>query len=245
MEEIIYNTAAIVLAGGKGKRMGSDVPKQYMTVCGRPLLYYTLKAFEESFIEKVYVVCAKGDEKFCRQEFVEKYGFTKICGITCGGCERYHSVWQGLEYVKQQGGTEVVFIHDGARPFVDSGILHRCYEDAIKYGSGIAAVPSKDTVKLADADGFVKSTLKRENAYLMQTPQTFEFTGIYRAYEDLILKEDEIKKTGVMITDDAMVMEYFTDKNVKLSIGNYKNIKITTPEDLEYMEYAINKKSDR
>lgn len=236
MDNVIKNTVAVILAGGRGKRMGSDVPKQYISVCGKPLLYYTLKAFEESFIERIVLVCGEGDESFCKSEIVDRYGFNKVSDIAVGGKERYHSVWSGLKCI----GNDVpdgciVFIQDGARPFTDTDTMRRCYEDAVKYGSGVAAVPSKDTVKIADKDGFAVSTPARDTVYMVQTPQTFEFKEIYDAYEKLMQSEGELKKAGVIITDDAMVMEHFTNKRVKLTPGDYRNIKITTPEDLKIM----------
>lgn len=241
MDRIEKNTVAIVLAGGRGTRMGGDVPKQYMDVCGKPLLYYTLKAFEDSFVNKIVLVCGKGDENYVQKEIVEKYDFSKVAGITCGGEERYHSVFQGLLYVEQKikrdsDDSPIVFIHDGARPFVTEDILKRCYDDAVFYGSGVAAVVTKDTVKIADEKGFVKSTPKRDTVYLMQTPQTFDFSMIMDAYGQLINKEDDIKKAGISITDDAMVMEQFSDKPIKLSEGSYSNIKVTTKEDLVFMK---------
>lgn len=247
MSEIINNTVAIVLSGGKGKRMGSDVPKQYLEVCGKPLLYYTLKTFEDSFVEKIVLVCGSEDEDYCKNQIIDKYGFTKVCAVAFGGKERYHSVRNGLKCIRERLCTNpdndrnmIVFIHDGARPLIDEDTLRRCYEDTVRFGSGVAAVPSKDTVKIADEDGFALSTPARNSVYLMQTPQTFSFDDIYSAYEKLIEKEDELKNTGVIITDDAMVMESFTDKKVKLSMGNYRNIKITTPEDLNFMESVLN-----
>lgn len=241
MSEMKKNTVAIILAGGTGKRMGSDVPKQYMDVCGKPLLYYTIKAFEDSFVEKIVLVCKKGDEEYCQKEFVEKYDFAKVKSITVGGKERYHSVWSGLEKCKELfdhdcDAPKVVFIQDGARPLTDEGIIRRCYEDAIKYGSGVAAVPSKDTVKIVDPQGFAVSTPTRNSVYLVQTPQTFLFDEIYDAYGKLVSSEEEVLNAGVIITDDAMVMEHFTDKPVKMTEGSYKNIKITTPEDLLLMK---------
>lgn len=239
-------TVAIVLASGRGTRMGGDVPKQYMDVCGKPLLYYTIKAFEDSFIEKIVLVCGKGDEDYVREQIVSKYGFDKVCGIAYGGRERYHSVYNGLKYIKDNmpeyaGDDCVVFIHDGARPLVNGEILKKCYEDTLEYGSGVAAVMSKDTVKIADENGFVVSTPQRDKVYLMQTPQTFSFGLIEKAYGSLMDDMDRILQSGITITDDAMVLEYFSDKKVKLSEGSYENIKVTTPEDMGFLENCINK----
>ena len=243
MSDIKKNTVAVILAGGTGKRMGSDVPKQYIRVCGKPLLYYTIKAFEDSFVEKIVLVCKEGDEEYCRKQIVEEYDFSKVSVITTGGRERYHSVLNGLRACKGlfeeaiPDSPRIVFIQDGARPFTDEEIIGRCYEDAVRYGSGVAAVKSKDTVKIADADGFVVSTPSRDFVYMMQTPQTFMFDDIYEAYEKLAESEKDADGCAtVSVTDDASVMECFGGKRVKLSEGSYRNIKITTPEDLIFVK---------
>lgn len=221
-------TEAVVLSGGKGKRMGGDVPKQYMELGGYPLIYYTLKAFEESFIDGVILVCAEGDEEFCRKELVERYGFEKVRRIVCGGAERYHSVMAGLKV----SSAEYVFIHDGARVFPDEEMLKRLYEDVMKYKACVAAVPVKDTIKTADENGFVKDTPDRSRLWQIQTPQVFERELILRAYEKMLKKENELKAKNINITDDSMAVEMFGNVPVKLTMGSYENIKITTPEDM-------------
>ncbi len=208
--------------------MGGDVPKQYMELEGFPLIYYTLKAFEESFIEGVILVCAAGEEEYCKTKIVEKYGFNKVKKIVCGGEERYHSVYAGL----QAAEAEYVFIHDGARIFPDEEMLKRLYEDAGKYSACVAAVPVKDTIKLSDEEGFVADTPARNRLWQVQTPQVFERKLISGAYAKLIENEKAFAESGKQITDDAMAVELFTDVKVKLTYGSYENIKITTPEDL-------------
>ena len=227
---------AIVLAGGKGSRMKSDVPKQYMTVCGHPILYYSLKVFEESFVDEIVLVCGQGDTEYCRETFVQEYGIKKIKHITEGGKERYHSVLNGLKAIKD---CDVVFIHDGARPFINEEILLRAFDETLIYHNAIVAVPSKDTVKIADDEVFAVSTPKRDNVYLMQTPQTFFYDEIFDAYKKLELGEENLKSKGIAITDDAMVMEQFCDMKIHLCMGDYKNLKITTPEDIVIAEAYI------
>lgn len=221
--------AAIVLAGGRGTRMGSDIPKQYMKVEGHPLIYYSLKVFEESFVDEIVLVCSKEDEQFCRREIVEANGFKKINKIVFGGKERYHSVANGLRAIDD---CDIVFIHDGARPFITEDILRRAYEETIEHKATVIAVPSKDTVKIADKDGFASITPNRSDVWIIQTPQTFDYRMIFEAYEKLLKEEDSLKEQGVAITDDAMVMEHFGNCKVKLVEGDYRNIKITTPEDI-------------
>ena len=230
-------TEAIVLSGGKGKRMGGDVPKQYMELEGYPLIYYTLKAFEESFIESIVLVCAEGEEEYCRKELVDAYGFTKVRKIVCGGAERYHSVMAGLKVCE----ADYVFIHDGARIFPAEEMLERLYADVKECGACVAAVPVKDTIKLADEKGFVKETPDRGRLWQVQTPQVFERKLITDAYEEMIAKESELIRQGIHITDDAMAVEMFGHVPVKLSLGTYENIKITTPEDLKIAAGILNK----
>ncbi len=221
-------TEAIVLSGGKGKRMGGEIPKQYILLEGYPLIYYTLKAFEESFIDGVILVCAEGEEDYCRNEIVDRYGFEKVKKITCGGAERYHSVMAGLKAAE----AEYVFIHDGARIFPDEEMLKRLYEDVVKYRACVAAVPVKDTIKTADDKGFVKDTPDRSRLWQIQTPQVFERGLITAAYEEMLEKEAALKAEGINITDDAMAVEMFGNVPVRLTFGSYENIKITTPEDI-------------
>jgi len=229
MSEHKYKTAAIVLAGGKGSRMGSDIPKQYMKVCGYPIIYYSLKVFQDSFVDEIILVCGEGDEEYCRKEIVEAYGFNKVTAIVAGGAQRYHSVANGLRAI---GECDIVFIHDGARPFITEEILDRAFADTISCKATVVAVPAKDTVKIADDEGCSEYTPNRNTVWLVQTPQTFDFTQIRDAYEKCITEEETLKEKGISITDDAMVMEQFGSSKVKFVMGSYKNIKITTPEDM-------------
>lgn len=222
-------TVAIVLSGGRGSRMGSDIPKQYMKVCGYPIIYYSLKVFQDSFVDEIVLVCGSGDEEYCRREIVEAYDFNKVTRIVAGGSQRYHSVANGLRAIDE---CDIVFIHDGARPFISEEILERAYTETVVHKATVVAVPSKDTVKIADDNGYSNNTPNRERVWIVQTPQTFDFDEISDAYEKCISSENELLKNGISITDDAMVMEYFGQSKVKFVSGSYKNIKITTPEDM-------------
>lgn len=214
---------AIVLAAGSGKRMNSKVHKQYLIIQDRPVLYYSLKAFEDSAVDEIVLVVGKGEEKFCRKEIVDKYGISKVKAIVEGGKERYHSVFEGL---KQTSDADYVLIHDGARPFVNQDIIRRCMQEVQKYQACIVGMPVKDTIKIADEEGYAKQTPDRKNVWMIQTPQTFSYALIYEAYEEMLKTED------TAITDDAMVLERIKGKKSKLIEGSYRNIKITTPEDL-------------
>ena len=229
--------AAVVLAAGSGKRMGTNTPKQFLEVNEKPLLYYCTKKFNDSFIDEIIIVCRPDDKEYISKEIVKKFSLGKVTKIVCGGKERYHSVAAGLEAIDF---CDYVLIHDGARPFVTDEIIDSAYETVSENGSAITAVPSKDTVKIVDENGFITATPNRNTVYLMQTPQTFDFLSIRNCYRQLLSQEDEIIASGVTITDDAMVMEKFGSGKVKLSSGDYRNIKITTPEDMilakAYME---------
>lgn len=215
--------AAIVLAAGSGKRMNSKVHKQYLIIQDRPVLYYSLKAFEDSAVDEIVLVVGKGEEEFCRKEIVDKYGISKVKAIVEGGKERYHSVFEGL---KQTSDADYVLIHDGARPFVNQDIIRRCMQEVQKYQACVVGMPVKDTIKIADEEGYAKQTPDRKNVWMIQTPQTFSYALIYEAYEEMLKTED------TAITDDAMVLERTKGKKSKLIEGSYRNIKITTPEDL-------------
>ena len=215
--------AAIVLAAGSGKRMNSKVHKQYLIIQDRPVLYYSLKEFEDSAVDEIVLVVGKGEEEFCRREIVDKYGISKVKAIVEGGKERYHSVFEGL---KQTSDADYVLIHDGARPFVNQDIIRRCMQEVQKYQACVVGMPVKDTIKIADEEGYAKQTPDRKNVWMIQTPQTFSYALIYEAYEEMLKTED------AAITDDAMVLERTKGKKSKLIEGSYRNIKITTPEDL-------------
>ena len=228
-------TAAIVLADGKGTRVGRNVPKQYINVGGYPLIYYSLKAINDSFIDEIILVCGEDDREYCSTEIVEKYGFTKVKSIAAGGRERYHSVYNGLtslRCVAEGEGNDpcdIVFIHDGARPFVNDQILERAYEAAEKYRAAVVAVPAKDTVKLADGEGFAVETLDRNRLWLMQTPQVFDIQ---------LLKAANCQPYTPAFTDDASVAEAY-GQVVTLVDGNRENIKLTTPFDLKIAETLL------
>ena len=220
-------TAAIVLAGGSGKRMNSSVKKQYMLLNNIPLLCHSLAAFEQCpKISEIVLVTSAGEESYFKKEIVDTYGFSKVTRIVCGGAERYHSVANGLFCLSD---PDFVLIHDGARPFVTAEILDRIFSALADHPAVVVGMPVKDTIKVLDSYGFVVSTPNRDTLWQIQTPQSFQFSLIREAYQALL----EYEKTNpVSITDDASVLEQFTRVPVKIIKGSYQNIKITTPEDL-------------
>lgn len=216
---------AIVLAGGSGKRMHSEIPKQYMQLNGKPVIYYSLKAFEESeHVDEIILVTAKEYIEYVRNEIAGSQ-FAKLTKIIEGGKERFDSVWAGLQQIN---GTGYVYIHDGARPCIDQNIINACWETVIQCDVCVAAAPVKDTIKVADADGYAVNTPDRKTLWQIQTPQVFSANVIKEAYRRLY---EENCFDGV--TDDAMVVERYGDSKVKLVNCGYRNIKITTPEDME------------
>ena len=219
--------SAIVLSAGVGNRMKSDIPKQYMDLLGKPVIYYSLKAFEDAGFSTV-LVCGKDDVEYCKQEIVEKYNLKSVKAVVPGGKERYHSVYEGLKAVQE---SDYVFIHDGARPMIDQAIIARLKEAVVKEEAAVAGMPVKDTIKIVDDESYVNDTPDRQYVWQVQTPQCFAFPIIYEAYKSIIQDEEE-GWTIPKITDDAMVLEYATDHEVKMIEADYRNIKITTPEDL-------------
>ena len=228
---------AIVVAGGTGRRMGTDIPKQYMEIHGKPLLYYTLKAFEESAVDGVSLVVSGDRLQYAVSEIVDPYHLQKVIRICEGGAERFHSVFHALDDLSDIAQEDdIVLIQDGARPFVTADLIHDIAEAVQTYGAAIAAVPAKDTIKIADADGFVAATTVRANTWQIQTPQGFRYGEILAAYKKLFadLQTDQAAITPGQVTDDSMVFERaFPEKKVKLIKSSYNNIKITTPEDFE------------
>lgn len=224
---------AIVLAAGVGKRMKSDTPKQFMKLGDKPVVYYSLKAFEESFIEEIVLVTGENEIEFCQEEIVKKYGFTKVKAVVAGGAERYLSVYEGL---KACGTCDYVYIHDGARPFVDERMMESAYGAVEEFGACVIAVKAKDTVKIADENGIILNTPDRNRVWQMQTPQVFDYQMIKEAHEIII------HRTDLPITDDAYVYECVFGKPIKLVEGSYENIKITTPEDMEIANVFLSKR---
>ncbi len=219
---------AIVLAAGQGKRMHSKVQKQFLEIRQKPVVYYSLHCFQESpRIQEIILVTSKEMIPYCEKEIVEKYGFGKVTRIVEGGKERYDSVYAGL---KACSDTDFVFIHDGARPFVTVEMVERGYQAVVKTGACVLGMPSKDTVKLADEEGYIKETPDRKIVWNVQTPQIFSYKLICTAYESIQQKDMS------HVTDDAMVVEQETGTRILLVEGSYQNIKITTPEDLAVAE---------
>lgn len=222
---------AIILAGGSGKRMGGDIKKQYMLLAGYPVLYYSLKVFQESCVDEIILVT--NEEEYCQKEIIEKYHFHKVKHIVPGGAERYDSVYAGLIAAEN---CSYVLIHDGARPFVTQKMIEDSVEMVKTCHACVVGMPVKDTIKIADEEDFAIKTPAREKVWQIQTPQTFSYSLILEAYEKILADSPN------GITDDAMVVEYGRQSRVKLIQGSYENLKITTPEDIIIAEALLYKR---
>lgn len=215
-------STAIILAGGRGSRMGGETPKQYLPINNVPLICYTIKAFEESIVNEIVIVA--DDIQYMSDNIIRKYGFSKVLTIVKGGKERYDSVYNGLKAIEN---SDIVLVHDGARPLVNAEIIEKSVEEALRYGACVAGVRVKDTIKICDDNNFTVDTPDRKTLWAMQTPQTFKYSIIREAYEMQHKMQDDT------VTDDACVVERFMKCPVHIFEGDYRNIKVTTPEDME------------
>ena len=239
---------AIVLAGGNGSRMNSDVAKQYMLIHGKEVIFYSLSTFQKNeHITDIVLVARNEDLEYCRNEIVNKYCFDKVRRVVSGGKERYASVYQGLLAVgdifrvdansSDIGNNNVVLIHDGARPFVTNEMINSSIVCAGETGACTVGVPVKDTIKIVDENMNGVETPDRKFLYQIQTPQTFKYKLIMDAYEKMYLEQNvaDICKKAI-ITDDTMLVEMYSGIKSKVILGSYENIKITTPEDINIAE---------
>ena len=227
---------AVVLAAGRGKRMGTDVPKQYLKIRGHEILYYSLKAFEESVVDEVVLVTGEQDIEYCQKEIVEKYGFEKVAKIIPGGAERYDSVYAGLLAADD---CSYVLIHDGARPLVTPEIIAKVLEGAMAYDSCTTGMPVKYTIKVVDEDNMAVDTPERGALWTIHTPQGFSYPVILEAHRKF--RQGDYR---IPVTDDTMLAEIFLRKRAKLVEGSYQNIKVTTPEDIDAAEAFLYKKEE-
>ena len=212
---------AVILAGGKGKRMNAPVSKQFIEIEDKPVIYYTLKKFENcDDIDEIVLVLPKDEVDYFVENIQSKYNF-KISKIVIGGKERSDSVYNALNELED---TDIVLIHDGARAFVSEKIIKDGIENAKKFGAAAPGVTPKDTIKVKDNNSFSKETPVRETLVAVQTPQCFKFSMIKECHR-------KVREENIIVTDDTMVVERYGNK-VYLYEGDYRNIKLTTEEDL-------------
>jgi len=231
---VTEKVTAIVLAAGKGARMNSDIPKQYLTLLGKPVLFYSLQAFEESNVDEVILVTGRGEQEYCQKEIIEKYQLKKVTHIVEGGAERYHSVLCGLRAAE---GAAYVLIHDGARPLVSSDVINCAIDTVKETGACVVGMPVKDTVQLVDSNEVICSTPDRRYTWIAQTPQCFTYELALSSYNKAIEIGDKT------ITDDAMVVQRYGEARVRMLEGGYENIKVTTPEDIIVAEAFLKQRN--
>ena len=220
--------SAIIVAAGSGVRMKSDRPKQYLELGGMPLVSRTLKVFDDHpAVENLFLVVPAADFAFCRSEILSAVPWKKTIHLVPGGKRRQDSVHEGLKAAARYAGVgEIVLIHDGVRPFVPPDMITACIACAKESGACILGVPASDTLKRVDAGGVVFGTLSRETVWLAQTPQAFSMDLITAAFE-------HAAEMDFSTTDDAAVVEFY-GRPVRVIPGSRRNIKITTPEDLDF-----------
>lgn len=218
-------------SAGQGKRIGGSVRKPFLTLGGRPILAETIERIHSvGYISEIIPILQEGDMEFCLEEIVERYGFHKIKRIAPGGHERQDSVYNGLKLVSPR--SDLVFIHDGVRPFITGDLVEEVIKTAIENDGSVLAVPVKDTIKEVDRNGNIKKTFQRDHLWSIQTPQVFRYNIIMEAYE-------KAYRDNFYSTDDASLVERIGGK-VKVVMGSFYNIKITTPEDLVLGEIILN-----
>ncbi len=227
---------AVIVAGGTGKRIpgdtvagGKNLPKQFLTLGDRPILVHTLNRFEENeSVDEIILVVPEDYMGYCSQAIVDKFHFRKIKKIVCGGEERQDSVYLGLKACPRS--TSLVAIHDGVRPLISKEKITESIRLCQQKKAVILAVPPKDTIKRVE-EGVVITTLDRKKLWLVQTPQTFEYKLILEAHE-------KAREDNFAATDDSVLVERLGQKVVVLE-GEYRNIKITTADDLAVAEKFV------
>jgi 2-C-methyl-D-erythritol 4-phosphate cytidylyltransferase len=226
-------TYAIIPAAGRGLRLGLPTPKQFLEFHQKPLLIHTLATIAAAPFIDALVLAVPGDFLIEAQALVADYfGHAPSVTVIAGGKERQDSVWNALQVVPE--ACDLVLIHDGVRPLVTRQLLEDAWRAAQQTGAVIAAIPATDTVKRV-RDGLVNETLSREEIWLVQTPQVFRCDLLRRAYE-------ESRRCGWSATDDASLVERI-GVTVSVVAGDRTNLKITTPEDLEWLRWYLDSRS--
>jgi len=219
---------AVIPAAGQGKRMKAGMNKQFIKLNGIPVIIHTLRFFEQDEACRGIILAVNENEVSIFQELIRDYQLNKVLNIVIGGKERQHSVYNGLKVIQER--DPIVLIHDGARPFIKKRMIHELVRYAVQYDGAIVAVPVKDTIK-AVRNNIVEKTVERSSLWAFQTTQAFRLYVILKAHE-------EAEKDQFLGTDDSSLVERL-GKNVYMVMGDYENIKLTTPEDLIYGEAIL------
>jgi 2-C-methyl-D-erythritol 4-phosphate cytidylyltransferase len=224
--------SVIIVAAGTGSRMNMDINKQFIKMHDKEVVSYTIDAFyNNDSIDEIIVVIREDEEQFFVKHIINKYMYKNI-KIAHGGKERQDSVYNGLK--KVNANCNIVIIHDGARPFIKGEIINESIREANLNNAVVVGVPVKDTIKVVNSDNIIKDTPDRKYLWAVQTPQVFNYKVLMDAYENAYNK-------GYYGTDDAMLVEYL-GQEVKMIMGSYENIKITTKEDISFGEQILMRK---
>jgi len=226
--------AVLVPAAGAGVRMGKGTKKQFLLLDGRPILAHTLARFEGiAEVTEIIPIVPEEELEHCLEKCVEVQGLKKVKRVVPGGAQRQDSVYNGLKAVEPD--TDYVMVHDGVRPFITEELIHLLLQSVKGCDGVILAVPSKDTLKEVSKDMTVRKTLDRKNCYMVQTPQLFSYGALKSAFEKAYAE-------GYYGTDEASLVERDGGK-VRVAMGSYANIKITTPEDMILAEAILRKEA--
>lgn len=223
----------IIPAAGQGRRMNSDMKKQFISLKGKPILVWTIEKFQQhDAIDEIILVTSSDEIEYCNKEVVEAFGLTKVKHIIVGGSERQSSVFKGLSYVNEG----IVLIHDGVRPFISTDLINNAIQHTKKFGACAVGVPVKDTIKYVGEDGTIINTPQRSKLWAVQTPQCFKADLIKKVHQQAL-------EEGYLGTDDTVLVEKYSETPIKMINGSYNNIKITTIEDLAFGEKIIEHQS--
>ena len=225
-----YKNIAIITAAGSGIRLSKSIKKQYIQIEDKPLIYYTIKTFNQAnFIDEIILVSDKDGVDYVKNDIVEKYSFNKVTKVVEGGNRRFESVYKGFKAIEER--NSIVVIHDGVRPFVDKKTIKESINKAEEKGAAVAGIKATDTIKIIE-DGKVIKTLDRNKLWQIQTPQTFKYEILKNSYLNIDWNDKKI-------TDEAYIVEK-NNHEIYMVIGSKRNLKITTTFDLKFAEYLIN-----
>ena len=230
-----YYVSVIIAAAGMSNRMGSKINKQFIAIGGKPILAHTIEKFEKCrYIDEIILVAKEEEIEYCRKEIVKKYKFNKVANIIRGGKERQDSIYNGILALNEK--SNIVLTHDGARPFVKIENIEDGIKGTIEHGACVIGVPVKDTIKVVGENKTIDNTPQRSLLWAAQTPQCFFKDVLVKGYENAIA-------SGFVGTDDSSIVERI-GHDVKMIMGSYENIKITTPEDIILAESLIKDKDN-
>lgn len=232
-EQMNSKICVLIPAAGEGSRMDTSVKKPYLIIAKKPILSHTIDRFEQnSAIDDIFVIVDKSDFETCNTTVLAPYRYRKVRELIAGGETRQASVFNGLRALSND--VDFVIVHDGVRPFITDEVIFKCLTASKKWGAAVSAVPVKDTIKVANHQQFIDHTPDRDQLWRVQTPQAFRKSLLMDAHKTAI-------QNSFTASDDAALVEKLGSP-VKLIRGSYKNVKLTTPEDLQIAEIWIHDK---